>query len=32
VERVGGGLAPVAVGPALTPRVQAAVPDGAMPA
>jgi UDP-N-acetylglucosamine--N-acetylmuramyl-(pentapeptide) pyrophosphoryl-undecaprenol N-acetylglucosamine transferase len=32
MERVGGGLAPVAVGPALTPRVQAAVPDGAMPA
>jgi len=32
VERVGGGLAPVAVGPALAPRVQAAVPDGAMPA
>ena len=32
VERVGGGLAPVAVGPALTPRVQAAAPDGAMPA
>jgi UDP-N-acetylglucosamine--N-acetylmuramyl-(pentapeptide) pyrophosphoryl-undecaprenol N-acetylglucosamine transferase len=32
VERVGGGLAPVAVGPALTPRVQAAAPGGAMPA
>ncbi len=32
VERVGGGLAPVAVGPALTPRVQATAPNGAMPA
>jgi UDP-N-acetylglucosamine--N-acetylmuramyl-(pentapeptide) pyrophosphoryl-undecaprenol N-acetylglucosamine transferase len=32
VERVGGGLAPVAVGPALTPRVRGAVPVGGMPA
>ena len=32
VERVGGGLAPVAVGPALTPRVRAEVPAGGMPA
>ena len=32
VERIGGGLAPVAVGPVLTPRVEAAAPDGAMPA
>jgi UDP-N-acetylglucosamine--N-acetylmuramyl-(pentapeptide) pyrophosphoryl-undecaprenol N-acetylglucosamine transferase len=32
VERVGNGAAPVAVGPALTPRVTAEAPDGAMPA
>ena len=32
VERVGGGLAPVAVGPTLTPRVRGAVPAGGMPA
>ena len=32
VERVGNGVAPVAVGPALTPRVTAGAPDGAMPA
>jgi len=32
VERIGGGLAPVAVGLALTPRVAATAPDGAMPA
>jgi UDP-N-acetylglucosamine--N-acetylmuramyl-(pentapeptide) pyrophosphoryl-undecaprenol N-acetylglucosamine transferase len=32
VERVGNGVAPVAVGPALTPRVTAEAPDGAMPA
>jgi UDP-N-acetylglucosamine--N-acetylmuramyl-(pentapeptide) pyrophosphoryl-undecaprenol N-acetylglucosamine transferase len=32
VERIGNGVAPVAVGPALTPRVTAGVPDGAMPA
>jgi UDP-N-acetylglucosamine--N-acetylmuramyl-(pentapeptide) pyrophosphoryl-undecaprenol N-acetylglucosamine transferase len=32
VERVGGGLAPVAVGLALTPRVTAAAPAGGMPA
>ena len=32
VERVGGGLAPVIVGPALTPRVTAAVPAAGMPA
>jgi UDP-N-acetylglucosamine--N-acetylmuramyl-(pentapeptide) pyrophosphoryl-undecaprenol N-acetylglucosamine transferase len=32
VERVGNGAAPVAVGPALSPRVTAAAPDGAMPA
>ncbi|MGN6059144.1 MAG: undecaprenyldiphospho-muramoylpentapeptide beta-N-acetylglucosaminyltransferase [Sphingomicrobium sp.] len=32
VERVGGGLAPVAVGPALSPRVRGAVPAGVMPA
>jgi UDP-N-acetylglucosamine--N-acetylmuramyl-(pentapeptide) pyrophosphoryl-undecaprenol N-acetylglucosamine transferase len=30
VERIGNGVAPVAVG--LTPRVVAAAPDGAMPA
>jgi UDP-N-acetylglucosamine--N-acetylmuramyl-(pentapeptide) pyrophosphoryl-undecaprenol N-acetylglucosamine transferase len=32
VERVGNGVAPVVVGPALTPRVPAAAPEGAMPA
>ncbi len=32
VERVGGGLAPVAVGPALTPRVKGDAPVGGMPA
>jgi UDP-N-acetylglucosamine--N-acetylmuramyl-(pentapeptide) pyrophosphoryl-undecaprenol N-acetylglucosamine transferase len=32
VERVGGGLAPIAVGPALTPRVAAVAPAGGMPA
>ena len=32
VERVGNGVAPVAVGPVLTPRVTAEAPDGAMPA
>jgi UDP-N-acetylglucosamine--N-acetylmuramyl-(pentapeptide) pyrophosphoryl-undecaprenol N-acetylglucosamine transferase len=32
VERVGNGVAPVAVGPALTPRVTAEAPDGAIPA
>ena len=32
VERVGNGVAPVAVGPALSPRVTAEAPDGAMPA
>lgn len=32
VERVGGGLAPVAVGPALTPRVTAEAPAAGMPA
>jgi UDP-N-acetylglucosamine--N-acetylmuramyl-(pentapeptide) pyrophosphoryl-undecaprenol N-acetylglucosamine transferase len=32
VERVGGGLAPVAVGPALTPRVAADVPADGVPA
>ena len=32
VERVGNGVAPVVVGPALTPRVAAAAPNGAMPA
>jgi UDP-N-acetylglucosamine--N-acetylmuramyl-(pentapeptide) pyrophosphoryl-undecaprenol N-acetylglucosamine transferase len=32
VERVGGGLAPVVVGPALTPRVSAEVPAAGMPA
>jgi UDP-N-acetylglucosamine--N-acetylmuramyl-(pentapeptide) pyrophosphoryl-undecaprenol N-acetylglucosamine transferase len=31
-ERVGGGLAPVAVGPALAPRVRALAPAGGMPA
>ncbi len=32
VERVGNGVAPVAVGPALAPRVAATAPDGAIPA
>ena len=32
VERVGNGVAPVVVGPALTPRLAAAVPAGGMPA
>ena len=32
VERVGNGVAPVAVGAALSPRVRAAVPAGGMPA
>ena len=32
VERVGNGVAPVIVGPALTPRVAAGAPNGAMPA
>jgi UDP-N-acetylglucosamine--N-acetylmuramyl-(pentapeptide) pyrophosphoryl-undecaprenol N-acetylglucosamine transferase len=32
VERVGNGVAPVAVGLALTPRVTGEAPDGAMPA
>ena len=32
VERVGNGVAPVIVGPALTPRVAAEAPEGAMPA
>jgi UDP-N-acetylglucosamine--N-acetylmuramyl-(pentapeptide) pyrophosphoryl-undecaprenol N-acetylglucosamine transferase len=32
VERVGNGVAPVAVGPALTPRVAATAPVGGMPA
>jgi UDP-N-acetylglucosamine--N-acetylmuramyl-(pentapeptide) pyrophosphoryl-undecaprenol N-acetylglucosamine transferase len=32
VERVGGGLSPVAVGPALTPRVTAEAPVAGMPA
>jgi UDP-N-acetylglucosamine--N-acetylmuramyl-(pentapeptide) pyrophosphoryl-undecaprenol N-acetylglucosamine transferase len=32
VERVGNGVAPIAVGPALTPRVTAEAPEGAMPA
>jgi len=32
VERVGNGAAPVAVGPALSPRVTADAPGGAMPA
>jgi UDP-N-acetylglucosamine--N-acetylmuramyl-(pentapeptide) pyrophosphoryl-undecaprenol N-acetylglucosamine transferase len=32
VERVGNGVAPVAVGPALAPRVTAEAPDGAIPA
>jgi UDP-N-acetylglucosamine--N-acetylmuramyl-(pentapeptide) pyrophosphoryl-undecaprenol N-acetylglucosamine transferase len=32
VERVGGGLAPILVGPALSPRVKAASPAGGVPA
>jgi len=32
IERVGGGLAPVEVGPALTPRVSAGAPTGGVPA
>jgi UDP-N-acetylglucosamine--N-acetylmuramyl-(pentapeptide) pyrophosphoryl-undecaprenol N-acetylglucosamine transferase len=32
VERIGDGVAPVAVGPALSPRVTATAPNGAMPA
>jgi len=32
VERVGNGVAPVIVGPALTPRMAAAAPAGGMPA
>ena len=32
VERIGNGVAPVEVGPVLTPRVAATVPGGAMPA
>jgi UDP-N-acetylglucosamine--N-acetylmuramyl-(pentapeptide) pyrophosphoryl-undecaprenol N-acetylglucosamine transferase len=32
VERVGNGVAPVAVGPALTPRIRAEAPVGGMPA
>ncbi|MFL6761186.1 MAG: undecaprenyldiphospho-muramoylpentapeptide beta-N-acetylglucosaminyltransferase [Sphingomicrobium sp.] len=32
VERIGNGAAPAAVGPALTPRITAEAPDGAMPA
>ena len=32
VERVGGGLAPVAVGPVLSPRTKAAAPIGGIPA
>jgi UDP-N-acetylglucosamine--N-acetylmuramyl-(pentapeptide) pyrophosphoryl-undecaprenol N-acetylglucosamine transferase len=32
VERVGNGVAPVAVGPALTPRVSAEAPAGGIPA
>jgi UDP-N-acetylglucosamine--N-acetylmuramyl-(pentapeptide) pyrophosphoryl-undecaprenol N-acetylglucosamine transferase len=32
VERVGNGVTPVVVGPALTPRVAAAAPVGGMPA
>ncbi|MEA3079956.1 MAG: UDP-N-acetylglucosamine--N-acetylmuramyl-(pentapeptide) pyrophosphoryl-undecaprenol [Sphingomonadales bacterium] len=32
VERIGDGIAPVAVGPALSPRVTARAPGGAMPA
>jgi UDP-N-acetylglucosamine--N-acetylmuramyl-(pentapeptide) pyrophosphoryl-undecaprenol N-acetylglucosamine transferase len=32
VERIGNGVAPVAIGPALTPRVKATAPVGGMPA
>jgi UDP-N-acetylglucosamine--N-acetylmuramyl-(pentapeptide) pyrophosphoryl-undecaprenol N-acetylglucosamine transferase len=32
VERIGDGVAPVAVGPALTPRVRATAPIGGVPA
>jgi len=32
VERIGNGVAPIVVGPALTPRVAAAAPNGAIPA
>jgi len=32
VERVGNGVAPIIVGPALAPRVAATVPAGGMPA
>jgi UDP-N-acetylglucosamine--N-acetylmuramyl-(pentapeptide) pyrophosphoryl-undecaprenol N-acetylglucosamine transferase len=32
VERIGSGVAPVAVGSALTPRVRAVAPAGGMPA
>ena len=32
VERVGNGIAPVVVGPALSPRVRATVPAGGVPA
>ena len=32
VERVGNGVAPVVVGPALTARITAEAPEGAMPA
>ncbi len=32
VERVGSGIAPILVGPALTPRIAAEAPNGAMPA
>jgi UDP-N-acetylglucosamine--N-acetylmuramyl-(pentapeptide) pyrophosphoryl-undecaprenol N-acetylglucosamine transferase len=32
VERIGNGLAPVAVGPALTPRVKGEAPAAGMPA
>jgi UDP-N-acetylglucosamine--N-acetylmuramyl-(pentapeptide) pyrophosphoryl-undecaprenol N-acetylglucosamine transferase len=32
VERIGNGIAPVAVGPALSPRVTAGAPNGAIPA
>jgi UDP-N-acetylglucosamine--N-acetylmuramyl-(pentapeptide) pyrophosphoryl-undecaprenol N-acetylglucosamine transferase len=32
VERIGEGIAPAAVGPALSPRVSAQAPGGAMPA
>ena len=32
VERIGNRLAPVAIGPALTPRIRAVAPAGGMPA